>query len=70
LHQGDEFAGAVFAYIYFGGQITARSQRKVYGMTTPDWVALPLNAGTQRVMRDGMLVLFERGNLLSQPAQE
>lgn len=39
-----------------------------YGITTPDWAALPLDAGTQRVIGDGMTVLFERGNLLSQHA--
>lgn len=37
-----------------------------YGITVPDWAALPLDAGTRRVISDGMLVLFERGNLLSQ----
>ena len=37
-----------------------------YGFTTPDWAAPPLDAGTQRVLRDGMRVLFERGTLLSQ----
>jgi predicted nucleotidyltransferase len=36
-----------------------------YGLTTPDWAALPLDAGTQRVISGGMRVLFERGNLLS-----
>ncbi len=36
-----------------------------YGITTPDWTAPPLDAGTSRVISDGMLVLFERGNLLS-----
>lgn len=40
-----------------------------YGFTTPDWAATPLDAGTQRVLRDGMRVLFERGNLLSQHGQ-
>ena len=39
-----------------------------YGFTTPDWVSIPLDAGTERVIRDGMIVLFERGNLLSQHA--
>ena len=39
-----------------------------YGITTPDWAATPLDAGTQRVLRDGMMALFERGNLLSQHA--
>ena len=36
-----------------------------YGITTPDWASLPLDAGTQRVIQDGMIVLFERGSLLS-----
>jgi len=36
-----------------------------YGITTPDWAAAPLDAGASRVISDGMLVLFERGNLLS-----
>ena len=37
-----------------------------YGITAPDWAAVPLDAGTRRVIGDGMTVLFERGNLLSQ----
>ncbi len=36
-----------------------------YGLTTPDWVRLPLDEGTQRVIRDGMRVIFEREALLS-----
>ena len=36
-----------------------------YGLTTPAWAAAPLDEGTRRVISDGMLVLFERGNLLS-----
>lgn len=36
-----------------------------YGFTAPEWAAAPLNAGTKEVMLGGMLVLFERGNLLS-----
>ena len=40
-----------------------------YGFTTPDWAMPPRDAGTQRVLRDGMRVLFERGNLLSQHAK-
>ena len=36
-----------------------------YGITLPDWTALPLDAGTEEVIRGGMIVLFERGNLLS-----
>ena len=37
-----------------------------YGITTPNWAATPLDAGTQEVISNGMIVLFERGNLLSQ----
>ena len=36
-----------------------------YGITTLDWVALPLDEGTQQVISDGILVLFERSPLLS-----
>ena len=36
-----------------------------YGVTASDWAAIPLDAGTQKVIRDGMIVLFERGDLLS-----
>lgn len=40
-----------------------------YGFTTPDWAAIPLDAGTQKVIGDGMIVLFERSNLLSRHVQ-
>ena len=40
-----------------------------YGITTPDWAATPLDAGTQEVIQGGMIVLFERGDLLSQHAK-
>ena len=40
-----------------------------YGLTTPDWAALPLDAGTQEVIRGGIVILFERENLLSRPAK-
>ena len=36
-----------------------------YGITRPDWAAIPLDAGTRKVMRGGIKVLFERGRLLS-----
>jgi len=36
-----------------------------YGITTTDWAAIPLDAGTQEVMRGGMTVLFERRDFLS-----
>jgi predicted nucleotidyltransferase len=40
-----------------------------YGLTTPDWAASPLDAGTREVIQGGMILLFERGDLLSQHAQ-
>ena len=40
-----------------------------YGITTPDWAATPLDAGTREVILGGMIVLFERGILLSRLAK-
>lgn len=40
-----------------------------YGITTPDWAATPLDAGTREVIAGGMIVLFERGMLLSRHAK-
>jgi predicted nucleotidyltransferase len=36
-----------------------------YGITDEDWTASPLDEGTRRVIADGMVVLFEQGELLS-----
>ena len=36
-----------------------------YGITDARWAAMPLDAGTRRVIADGMRVLFERVELLS-----
>jgi predicted nucleotidyltransferase len=36
-----------------------------YGITTPDWAATPLDPGTRQVILGGMIVLCERGSLLS-----
>jgi len=36
-----------------------------YGITDESWAALPLDEGTQRVISDGMRVLFEREPILS-----
>jgi predicted nucleotidyltransferase len=36
-----------------------------YGITQPDWASMPLDPGTREVIRGGMIVLFERGTLLS-----
>ena len=40
-----------------------------YGITTPDWASMPLDPGTRDVIRGGMVVLFERGMLLSRHAK-
>lgn len=31
-----------------------------YGLTTPDWATPPLDAGTRKVISDGIKILFER----------
>jgi len=36
-----------------------------YGFTTRDWAEVPLDAGTRRVIDDGMRVLFEKERLLT-----
>lgn len=36
-----------------------------YGLTDERWSALPLDKGTQRVITDGMRILFERTPILS-----
>lgn len=36
-----------------------------YGFTTREWISAPLDAGTKRVIADGMRVLFEKEVLLS-----
>ncbi len=36
-----------------------------FGLTGPGWMNLPLDAGTQRVIDDGMVILFERDQLIS-----
>jgi predicted nucleotidyltransferase len=36
-----------------------------YGITDRDWAASPLDEGTRRVIADGMVVLFEQGDILS-----
>jgi predicted nucleotidyltransferase len=35
-----------------------------YGLATPEWATPPFDAGTRRVIEDGMLVLFDRDGLL------
>lgn len=36
-----------------------------FGITTPDWITLPLDPGTRQVLKDGTVVLFERSNELT-----
>ena len=36
-----------------------------YGFTTREWIEVPLDQGTKRVVSDGMRVLFEKEVLLS-----
>ena len=36
-----------------------------FGLTGADWAARPLDAGTRRVIEDGLRILFERQPLLS-----
>ena len=36
-----------------------------FGITTPDWAASPVDAGTRRVIQDGIVVLLDRDGMLS-----
>ena len=36
-----------------------------FGITDESWAGLPLDEGTRQVISDGMVVLFERGEVLS-----
>ncbi len=36
-----------------------------FGITDESWAAIPLDEGTRQVISDGMIVLFERGDILS-----
>ncbi|HYV33827.1 MAG TPA: aminoglycoside 6-adenylyltransferase [Candidatus Limnocylindria bacterium] len=35
-----------------------------FGITTPEWIKLPIDPGTQKVLLDGYKILFEKDNLL------
>ena len=59
-HQTEDYGKLISIRIWYQNGVEVE-----YGITTPDWAALPLDAGTRKVMRGGMIVLFERGNLLS-----
>jgi len=36
-----------------------------FGITDPRWAAFPLDKGTRRVIKGGIRILFERGEMLS-----
>jgi predicted nucleotidyltransferase len=59
-HQSEEYGKLISIRVWYQSGVEVE-----YGITTPDWAAVPLDAGTRRVISDGMIVLFERGNLLS-----
>lgn len=40
-----------------------------FGLTTPEWAELPVDAGTRRVVRDGMRVLHDPAGLLARLAR-
>ena len=40
-----------------------------FGITSEEWIALPLDAGTERVIQDGLLILFERDACLTRMLQ-
>jgi uncharacterized protein len=41
-----------------------------YGFTTPDWAESPIDAGTLRVVTDGMKVLFDPHGIIGNMLQE
>ena len=59
-HQIEDYGKLISLRVWYQNDIEVE-----FGVTTPDWAAIPLDAGTQEVMKGGMIVLFERGNLLS-----
>lgn len=63
--QSEDYGKLISLRVWYRG-----SYEVEYGITTPDWVALPLDTGTARVINDGMLVLFERSALYSPPIKK
>jgi predicted nucleotidyltransferase len=63
-HQVEDYGKLISSRVWYESGVEVE-----YGITSPEWAALPLDAGTERVLRDGFMVLFERGNLLSQHAK-
>jgi predicted nucleotidyltransferase len=59
-HQVEDYGKLISLRVWYQG-----GHEVEYGITTPDWAATPLDAGTREVILGGMVVLFERGLLLS-----
>ena len=60
-HQTEDYGKLISSRIWY-----QNGPEVEYGITAPDWAATPLDAGTRKVIGAGMIVLFERGMLLSQ----
>jgi predicted nucleotidyltransferase len=60
-YQTEDYGKLISLRVWYSGGYEVE-----YGITTPGWAATPLDPGTQEVIDDGMIVLFERGDLLSQ----
>ncbi len=41
-----------------------------YGFTMPDWAEMPMDAGSARVVSDGMKILLDSHNILSEVQRE
>ena len=65
-HQTEDYGKLISLRVWYQDGAPAEVE---YGITTPDWAAIPLDAGTQEVMRGGIIVLFEQGMLLSRHAK-
>jgi len=59
-HQVEDYGKLVSVQVWY-----ADGREVEYGISDESWTALPLDAGTRRVISDGMCVLFEREPLLS-----
>lgn len=62
-HQTEDYGKLTSARVWYQNGVEVE-----YGFTTPDWAAIPLDAGTREVILAGIIVLFERGDLLSRHA--
>src|SRR5215212_4977186 len=52
-HQTEDYGKLISLRVWYHGGVEVE-----YGVTTPDWAAIPLDAGTRQVILGGMLVLF------------